>query len=62
MEKFRKIINKTFAALAIVGVWVAIGTVDDSTNELAMRLFGLAAFGLGTAVWLLTGDGKEAAQ
>lgn len=59
MEKLNKIISKTFAAIAIIGVFVAVCTVDDSAHEVAMRLGGVAAFIVGLVGWSLTG--KETA-
>ena len=55
MEKLNKIISKTFAAIAIIGVFVAVCTVDDSNNEVALRIGGVAAFIIGVVCWSLTG-------
>ena len=59
MEKLNKIISKTFAAIAIIGVFVAVCTVDDSNNEVALRIGGVAAFIIGVVGWSMTG--KEVA-
>lgn len=54
MEKLRKITSKAFAAIAIIGVFVAVGTVDNSPNEMTARLIGVAALAIGLAGWSLT--------
>lgn len=59
METIKKIASKAFAALAIIGVFVAICTMDDSKHEIALRLGGTAAFVIGLIGWSLTSTGKE---
>lgn len=59
MEKFKNIISKAFATVAIIGVFVAVCTMDGSAHEIALRLCGVAAFIVGLVGWSLTG--KEAA-
>lgn len=59
MEKFKNIISKAFATVAIIGVFVAVCTMDGSAHEIALRLGGVAAFIVGLVGWSLTG--KEAA-
>ena len=54
MEKLRKITSKAFAAIAIIGVLVAVGTVDNSPNEMTARLIGVAALAIGLVGWSLT--------
>lgn len=56
MDKIKKIVSKAFAALAIIGVFVAICTMDGSAHEVALRLGGTAAFVIG---WSLTSTEKE---
>ena len=60
MEKAKKIFSKVFAAVAIIGVMVTIGTMDDSANETAWRFIGIGAFIGGAFLWSLL-KGKEAA-
>lgn len=55
MENLKKIISKTFAAIAIIGVYVAVCTMDGSNHEVAMRIGGVAAFIIGVVGWSLTG-------
>ena len=59
MEKLNKIISKTFAAIAIIGVFVAVCAKDDQDYEIIVRLAGVAAFIIGLIGWSLTG--KEVA-
>lgn len=59
MEKFKNIISKAFATVAIIGMFVAVCTMDGSAHEIALRLGGVAAFIVGLIGWSLTG--KEAA-
>ena len=56
METIKKIASKAFATLAIIGVFVAVCTADDSAHETIMRGCGLAAFVIG---WSLTSTDKE---
>ena len=60
METIKKIASKAFATLAIIGVFVAVCTADDSANEIIMRGCGLAAFAIGLVGWSLTSTDKEA--
>ena len=60
MEKAKKIFSKVFATVAVIGVFVAVCTSDDSVHELACRLIGTATFIGGLIVWSLLTD-KEAA-
>lgn len=55
METIKKIASKAFAAIAILGVFVAICTADDSAHEFIMRLIGTGTFIIGFAGWTLTG-------
>ena len=59
MEKLKKIASKAFATLAILGVFVAICTMDGSAHEVALRLGGTAAFVIGLIGWSLTSNEKE---
>ena len=59
METIKKIASKAFAAIAIVGVFVAVCTMDDSDHEVALRLGGIAAFAIGLIGWSLTSNEKE---
>ena len=59
MEKLKKIASKAFATLAIVGVFVAVCTMDGSAHEVALRLGGTAAFVIGLVGWSLTSTDKE---
>lgn len=59
METIKKIASKAFATLAILGVFVAICTMDGSAHEVALRLGGTAAFILGLVGWSLTSTEKE---
>ena len=59
MEKLKKIASKAFATLAIIGVFVAICTMDGSAHEVALRLGGTAAFVIGLVGWSLTSTEKE---
>jgi len=59
METIKKIASKAFATLAIIGVFVAVCTADDSANETIMRGYGVAAFALGIIGWSLTSTEKE---
>ena len=59
METIKKIASKAFAALAIIGVFVAICTMDGSEHEIALRLGGTAAFVIGLIGWSLTSNEKE---
>ena len=59
METIKKIASKDFATLAIIGVFVAVCTADDSANEIIMRGWGLTAFAIGLVGWSLTSTDKE---
>ena len=59
METIKKIASKAFATLAIVGVFVAVCTMDGSAHEVALRLGGTAAFAIGLIGWSLTSNEKE---
>ena len=59
METIKKIASKAFAALAIIGVFVAVCTMVDSAHEIALRLGGTAAFVIGLIGWSLTSTDKE---
>jgi hypothetical protein len=59
METIKKIASKAFATVAIIGVFVAVCTADDSANEIIMRACGLAAFAIGVIGWSLTSTNKE---
>ena len=59
MEIIKKIASKAFATVAIIGVFVAICTVDGSAHEVAIRLGGTAAFAIGLIGWSLTSTEKE---
>ena len=59
METFKKIASKAFTTVAILGVFVAICTMDGSANEVALRLGGTAAFVIGLIGWSLTSNEKE---
>ena len=59
METIKKIASKAFAAIAIVGVFVAVFTMDGSAHEVAIRLGGTAAFVIGLIGWSLTSNEKE---
>lgn len=59
MENIKKIASKAFATLAIIGVFVAICTMDGSAHEVALRLGGVAAFAIGLIGWSLTSTEKE---
>lgn len=59
MEKLNKIISKAFAAVAIIGVFVAVCAKDDQDYEIIVRLAGVAAFIIGVVGWSLTSNGKE---
>lgn len=59
MEKLKKIASKAFAILGILGVFVAICTMDGSAHEVALRLGGTAAFVIGLVGWSLTSTDKE---
>lgn len=59
MEKLKKIASKAFATLAIIGVFVAICTMDGSAHEVAIHLVGTAAFVIGLIGWSLTSNDKE---
>ena len=59
METIKKIASKAFATVAILGVFVAICTMDDSEHEIARRLGGTAAFAIGLISWSLTSTEKE---
>ena len=59
MEIIKKFTSKAFATLAIIGVFVAVCTDDDSANETIMRGCGLAAFVIGLVGWSLTSKDKE---
>lgn len=54
MEIIKKIASKAFATIAILGVFVAVCTMDDSAHEIIMRGCGLAAFAIGLVGWSLT--------
>lgn len=59
METIKKIASKAFATLAIIGVFVAVCTMDGSAHEVALRLGGIAAFAIGLVGWSLTSTEKE---
>ena len=59
METIKKIASKAFATVAILGVFVAICTMDGSAHEVALRLGGTAAFAIGLVGWSLTSTDKE---
>ena len=59
METIKKIASKAFATVAIIGVFVAVCTADDSAHEIIMRGCGLAAFAFGLIGWSLTSTDKE---
>lgn len=59
METIKKIASKAFATLAIIGVFVAICTVDNSPNETTARLIGVAALAISLVGWSLTSTEKE---
>jgi hypothetical protein len=59
MEKLKKIASKAFATVAILGVFVAVCTMDGSAHEVALRLGGTAAFVIGLVGWSLTSNEKE---
>lgn len=59
MEKLKKIASKAFATVAILGVFVAVCTMDGSAHEVAIRLGGTAAFAIGLIGWSLTSTEKE---
>ena len=59
METIKKIASKAFATIAIVGVFVAVCTMDGSAHEVALRLGGTAAFVIGLIGWSLTSNEKE---
>jgi hypothetical protein len=59
METIKKIASKAFATLAIVGVFVAVCTMDGSAHEVALRLGGIAAFAIGLVGRSLTSNEKE---
>ena len=59
METIKKIASKAFATIAIVGVFVAVCTMDGSAHEVALRLGGTAAFAIGLIGWSLTSNEKE---
>ena len=48
-----------FILVAIAGVVLTIGTVDDCENEVTARGIGLAAFGIGLAVAALLSGGDN---
>jgi hypothetical protein len=59
METIKKIASKAFATLAIIGVFVAVCTMDGSAHEVALRLGGIAAFAIGLVGWSLTSNENE---
>ena len=59
METIKKIASKAFATIAIVGVFVAVCTMDGSAHEVVLRLGGTAAFAIGLIGWSLTSTEKE---
>ena len=59
METIKKIASKAFATIAIVGVFVAVCTMDGSAHDVALRLGGTAAFAIGLIGWSLTSTEKE---
>lgn len=59
METIKKIASKAFAIIAILGVFVAVCTMDGSAHEVALRLGGTAAFAIGLVGWSLTSTEKE---
>ena len=59
METIKKIASKAFATIAIVGVFVAVCTMDGSAHEVALRLGGTAAFAIGLIGWSFTSNEKE---
>lgn len=56
----KKTINTIFAAVAILGAFVAVCTADGSAHEMTLRLAGVAAFAVGMVGNSLTS--KEAEQ
>lgn len=59
MEIIKKIASKAFATVAVIGVFVAICTMDGSAHEVALRLGGTAAFAIGVIGWSLTSNDEE---
>ena len=59
METIKKIASKAFTTVAILGVFVAVCTADDSAHEIIMRGCGLAAFVIGLIGLSLTSTDKE---
>ena len=62
MDKIKKIVSKAFAALAIIGVFVAVCTADDQPNETTLRLCGMAALTVGLVGWSAFQNEEEARQ
>ena len=62
MDKIKKIASKAFAALAIIGVFVAVCTADDQPNETTLRLCGMAALAVGHVGWSAFQNEEEARQ
>lgn len=62
MKTARKIISTFFIIIAIVGVMVAVGQVDDTENEVAIRGIGTAAFAIGSIIASLVGGKEESCQ
>ena len=62
MDKIKKIASKAFAALAIIGVFVAVCTADDQPNETTLRLYGMAALAVGLVGWSAFQNEEEARQ
>lgn len=62
MDKIKKIASKAFAALAIIGVFVAVCTADDQPNETTLRLCGLATLAVGLVGWSAFQNEEEARQ
>ena len=62
MDKIKKIASKAFAALAIIGVFVAVCTADDQPNETTLRLCGMAALAVGLIGWSAFQNEEEARQ
>ena len=59
METIKKIASKAFATVAIIGVFVAICTMDGSAHEVTIRLGGITALVIGIIGWSLTATEQE---
>ena len=62
MDKIKKIASKAFAALAIIGVFVAVCTADDQPKETTLRLCGMVALAVGLIGWSAFQSEEEARQ